>query len=425
MAMINIKFANQTHPVFDESRTQMQLHILEQGSETWNRWRFNNPDEYIDLRGVSLFGKNVSLQGADLSEANLAGAIFGKIDLRGANLSAAYANGADFQGTNLDESNLQGAYLADTNFTLAHLARADLRVANLSSANLMMVDGDGANLRKANLSGAIVFAGSFVGSIIAQANLSDATLRDADLTDVNLSGSNLNGTNLVGANLERADLSGCRVFGTSVWKSNLQDTKQTNLRITPDDETEITVDNLKVAQFIYLILNNSEVRDVIDTITSKVVLIIGRFTPERKSILDAIRDELRKWDYTPIMFDFTRPASKNYIETVNTLTSMSRFVIADVTDAKVVIQEIHSIVRDFPSVPIQPLLLKGAEPTSVLIDFMDFPTFLPIHQYSDEADLLSTIEENVIVPAETKAREIRERRKNAEIILSRLSDPKV
>ena len=32
----------------------------------------------------------------------------------------------------------------------------------------------------------------------------------------------------------------------------------------------------------------------IDTITSKVVLILGRFTEERKKVLDALGDELRK-----------------------------------------------------------------------------------------------------------------------------------
>ena len=102
---------------------------------------------------------------------------------------------------------------------------------------------------------------------------------------------------------------------------------------------------------------------------------------------------------------------------------MSRFVIADVTDAKVVIQEIHSIVREFPSVPVQPLLLKGSEPTAVLIDFMDYPTFLPIHQYLDEADLLASIKENVIAPAEAKGEEIRKRRKDAEAMLSMLRKP--
>ena len=41
------------------------------------------------------------------------------------------------------------------------------------------------------------------------------------------------------------------------------------------------LDNLKVAQFVYLLLNNAEIRDVIDTITSKVVLILGRHALER------------------------------------------------------------------------------------------------------------------------------------------------
>jgi hypothetical protein len=42
---------------------------------------------------------------------------------------------------------------------------------------------------------------------------------------------------------------------------------------------------------------------VIDTITSKAVLILGRFTPERKAVLDAIGDELRKRDHVPVLFD--------------------------------------------------------------------------------------------------------------------------
>ena len=90
-----------------------------------------------------------------------------------------------------------------------------------------------------------------------------------------------------------------------MWDIKVDDrTKQQNLIITDSDEPVITVDNIKVAQFIYLLLNNQEIRDVIDTITSKAVLILGRFSDERKPILDAIRDELRKHNYLPIMFDF-------------------------------------------------------------------------------------------------------------------------
>ena len=38
---------------------------------------------------------------------------------------------------------------------------------------------------------------------------------------------------------------------------------------------EITVDSIEVARFVYLVLHNEKIRDVIDTITSKVVLILS------------------------------------------------------------------------------------------------------------------------------------------------------
>ena len=87
-------------------------------------------------------------------------------------------------------------------------------------------------------------------------------------------------------------------------------TKQQGLVITPSDEPEVEVDNIEVAQFVYLLLHNEKMRDVIDTITSKVVLILGRFSPERKMVLDVLRDELRKRNYAPVVFDFKKPRSQ-------------------------------------------------------------------------------------------------------------------
>lgn len=74
------------------------------------------------------------------------------------------------------------------------------------------------------------------------------------------------------------------IYGISAWNVQLDGTIQSSLIITPYGEPMITVDNLEVAQFIYLLLNNNKIRDVIDTVTSKVVLILGRFTDERKEI---------------------------------------------------------------------------------------------------------------------------------------------
>lgn len=174
-----------------------------------------------------------------------------------------------------------------------------------------------------------------------------------------------------------------------------------------ENEPEITVDNIEVAQFIYLLLHNQKIRNVIDTITSKVVLILGRFTDERKAVLDALRDELRKRDYLPILFDFEKPASRNTDETITLLARMARFVIADISDAKSVLQELRAIVPELPSVPVQPVIIASQEEAGMFDFYRGFRSFLPVHRYDTTAQLLSELRDRVIEPSEAKALEFR------------------
>jgi uncharacterized protein YjbI with pentapeptide repeats len=104
-------------------------------------------------------------------------------------------------------------------------------------------------------------------------DLSAAYLSGADLRGANLSGADLMEARLVETNLKNANLSGCRIYGISVWNLKGAPRDQLDLIITRDYEPLVTIDNLEVAQFIYLLLNNQKIRHVIDTITSKVVLI--------------------------------------------------------------------------------------------------------------------------------------------------------
>jgi hypothetical protein len=102
-------------------------------------------------------------------------------------------------------------------------------------------------------------------------------------------------------------------------------TVQQNLVITQEGEPSVTVDDLDVGQFIYLMLNDTKIRNVIDTITSKGVLILGRFSnPQRKSVLDGLRERLRNFDLLPIVFDFDTLTDKDYTETVQTLVQLHR-----------------------------------------------------------------------------------------------------
>jgi uncharacterized protein YjbI with pentapeptide repeats len=330
------------------------------------------------------------------------------IDLSGINLDDAIIGYVDLRGVRLDGASLRGAWMKGAEFEWASLKGANLSVsASGRFSRFLNSDFSNADLRDANCDRA-----DFSNTSLYNADLRGADFRETDLTNSNLVESRLQGTNMAGS----------RVYGVSAWNVQLceQRTLREDLVVTNHFEPEVRVDNLEVAQFIYLLLNNQKLRGVIDTITSKVVLIVGRFSEERKPVLDAIRDTLRQCDYTPVMFDFSKPASKDYIGTVKTLAGLSKFIIADITDAKVVLQELESIVKEFPAAPVQPLLLQGQDPATVVLDFMQYSNFMPIFLYSDVGHLVASIKDSVVLPAEAKYREIQLRREEAERALSML-----
>jgi Pentapeptide repeats (8 copies) len=289
----------------------------------------------------------------------------------------------------------------------ADLHEADLRKADLHEADLRGADLHEANLRMANLSGAILSGATLIAVDLFKADLSRAVLRGARLFVARLVDTDLTG----------ADLTGCFVYGVSAWGLKLAGATQQNLFITAT-EPAITVDNIEVAQFIYLMLKNEKVRDVIDTITSKAVLILGRFTDERKAVLDALREELRKRDYLPILFDFDVPATRDITETVSLLARMARFIIADLTDPSSIPKELEAIVPGL-AVPVQPLLEGSSRPYAMFRDYWKYDWVLPVYRYEGLEPLLATLAEKVIAPAEGKVKGLVERRRMIEAELTK------
>jgi hypothetical protein len=113
---------------------------------------------------------------------------------------------------------------------------------------------------------------------------------------------------------------GGRLFHAASWSSE-QD--QSDLVITAANESAVVVDNLEVAQVVYLLLKNNKIRNVVDTVGKKGVLVLGRFTPERKAVLGAIRGKLREFGFVPMMFDFEKLDQRDFTETIGILASMS------------------------------------------------------------------------------------------------------
>jgi hypothetical protein len=291
---------------------------------------------------------------------------------------------------------------------------ADLILANLSNANL-----NGANLREADLRWANLKNAKLRGIDLGLSNLNNAQFINADLTEANLFKSSLVQTNFEGAILVK-----CNVYGISTWDTNLRRAEQKDIIITPHGFPEITVDNLEVAQFIYLILHNEKIRDVIDTIGKKGVLILGRFIAERKSVLDAIREKLRKLGYIPIVFDFERSKDRDFTETIMILAGMCLFIIADITNPKSSPLELQATVPNY-MIPFVPIIKEGEKPFAMFEDLKGkYEWVLDILVYDSIPNLIEGFENAVLDPALEKHSQLMAR-KSEELRVRHIRDYKL
>jgi len=103
------------------------------------------------------------------------------------------------------------------------------------------------------------------------------------------------------------------------------------------------------------------------------------FTDQRKAVLDALREELRKQNYLPILFDFDVPATRDITETVSLLARMSRLIIADLTDPSSIPKELEAIVPGL-AVPVQPLLEGSSRPYAMFKDYWKYEWVLPVYR---------------------------------------------
>ena len=327
-------------------------HIKKLKSEIkqWNEWRNENPKLCPNLRSVNF-----------VSEFTNENEIY--------NLPR--FEGYDFSNLDLNQASLRNGFYIDCCFDGSQILYADLVDAYFQSCSFKNV-----NMRATR---------------IGSATFNNCVFEDSDLSYCSAEGTSFSGSKLVNTKLENirfvsndfteTKLSGCFVYGISSWDLNLKNSVQENLIITKEDQPMITVDNIELAQFLYLIINNSKLRNVIDTITSKVVLILGNFSPERKIVLDEIRKRLRDYNFIPVIFDFEKPSSRNLTETIFTLTNMARFVIADLSSARSIGHELSAVVPRVQSVNFYPIILKGENEYGMFEEFKSLSWVKPIKEY--------------------------------------------
>jgi len=335
------------------------VEMFKKGPQAWNAWRDENPDVRPDLSDID-FEKDVHTYEStyDMPE---------------------------FTGYNLSYMNLNRITARNSYFIRCFLAGSDIHFSDICFSFFQNCSFEGASL-------AVTKIGS---AEFHKCDFTNADLSYCSAEETNFSGSKFISTKLSNMSLVKTDFTDtvideARVYGVSTWDLLLDGCRQSNIYIE-EEGTSITVPTIELAQFISLLVNNSKIRDVIDTITSKVVLILGRFSEERKAVLDIIKEELQNRGYLPVLFDFEGPNSRNVTETIITLASLAKFVVADISSPKSIPQELTSIIPQFPSLPIQPIIEKSQREYGMFEHFKAFPWVLDQVSY-DEDDIHSLVE---------------------------------
>lgn len=352
-------------------------------------------------------------QVADLTEAS-----FFRCSLRSAVLDMVRLYDVSLHETELDSASFVGATFCPRLLYKSSLVKANFADANLGGANLT-----GADLTDANLQHAVLVDANLGPTrVVVMHNLRTGGGKPTSvdsfehpecstiLHGADLRCADLRNACLVQADLREADLRGARVYGVSAWNVRLDGAKQEELVVTHPKEPALIVEGLELAQFMHLMLKNKSLRRIIDTITSKVVLILGNFSPEWKPTLDKMRIRLRGRGYVPVMFDFEKPKSRDFSETVDLLARMARFVVVDISEPRSTPHELRGIVESVRSVPILPVQRRDYQPYTMFTDLQVYHHVLPVIVYEDSEELMSRFDEEIIGPAEKHVDRLRSRK---------------
>ncbi|MDD3815388.1 MAG: pentapeptide repeat-containing protein [Desulfocapsaceae bacterium] len=327
------------------------LKLFLEGSSRWNSAREEVREYDIDLSDTD-FHSEITAVTKDLFSAEIDGYDLSDCNLNRVSLRNCYCIRTSFARSHLHFSDLVDGYFQNCSFV-----DAELQVSKIGSAKFSNCDFTGAKLSYCSAE---------------ETDFTGSTLRDAAMDNMSLVA-----TDFTGATLER-----CSVYGISAWDLVLDGANQSDLYIAKEF-SGISVPSIELAQFVSLLVNNPSIRNVIETITSKAVLILGRFTKNRKATLDELRRQLTARGYVPILFDFEVPSTRDITETIITLASLSKFVVADLSEPKSVPQELSHIVPHFPSIPLQPIILNTEREYGMFEHFKSYPWVLEVLQYQE------------------------------------------
>ena len=151
------------------------------------------------------------------------------------------------------------------------------------------------------------------------------------------------------------------------------------------------VDDIEMAQFVYYLSSHKNMRNMINILNSKGVLLLGKFKDGGLERLYSLMDWFKTRNYTPMLFDFERPNSLDYTETVITMAGLAKFIVADLSGGSVP-QELYATLSSFQ----KPVIVYSDQPAySMFKDIKRKNRFSFEIVFSDEKDLYAKMEHSV------------------------------
>jgi uncharacterized protein YjbI with pentapeptide repeats len=281
--------------------------------------------------------------------------------------------------------------------------RMDFSGINLSRASLYRAFAEGLNLRNAVFEGSHVEEGDFSRADFRGATFRSTTFNKTIVTGANRDGAtfvncNFNRVNLVGALFRVKEITETVVYGIAAWDLVTSDEmKQSKLVIEKTYEfysdliqqgkIPMTVDDIELAQFVYYLNDHKKMRETLNILNDKGVLLLGRFKDGGLERLYSIREWLQRRGYMAMIFGFARPDNLSLTETVVTMAGLSKFIFVDLPGASVP-AELQAVLSQVK----KPLLAFG-DPYALFPDLTDQTRVRTIE--GDDANLLVGLEANL------------------------------
>ena len=382
----------------NEQHLQVLKESVRRGSNRfWNQWRKNHPRVVPDLRGVILAG--AWLRAFNFDRARLDGAVLDRADLASVRLEQASLRAAD-----LYYANLSSVHGRKANLSGARLGNATLRRGDFRSATFL----DDAYLNHANCQEANFSRAKLAGANLTDADLTSTRFDGADLTGAQLDGAILNRSSFLGASLRSASVGGAFIRHVQTDRKTDQRDLGVDVHVVWERARGRMIEfdqaqDLRLAQFHDVVDEHGAVANLISASAKRVVLILGRFLPRRKRVLDRLADALRARGKVPVVFDFPGPAEREVSDTVRFIAGMSQFIVVDLTKASSVPLELQATIPDL-MVPVLPIVQSGEAVFAMFSDLQRrYAWIQPTVSYKDADQLVRHVDDAIIDRAERAA----------------------